>query len=79
MERRTNEADRRAERLKLTQHGKDMVKRMRPLVIATQAKILDGLTEEEKEQFTVLADKITQLHNDQSRAPLVLPKKNENA
>lgn len=79
VERRTNEADRRAKRLKLTQHGKDMVKRMRPLVIATQAKILDGLTEEEKEQFTVLADKITQLHNDQSRAPLVLPKKNENA
>ena len=79
VERRTNEADRRAKRLKRTQHGKDMVKRMRPLVIATQAKTLDGLTEEEKEQFTVLADKITQLHNDQSRAPLVLPKKNENA
>ncbi len=79
VERKTSEKDRRAKRLKLTQEGKEMVKRMRPLVIASQAKILDGLSDDEKEQFTVLADKITRLHNDQSRAPLVLPKKKETA
>jgi len=44
-----------------------------------QKKVLDGLSDEEKEQFTNLAIKITQLHNDQSRAPLVLPKSSETA
>ena len=77
VQRKTSETDRRAKHLKLTQQGKDMVKRMRPLVAAAQAKILDGLSDDEKEQFTALADKITRLHNDQSRAPLVLPKKKE--
>ena len=77
VQRKTSETDRRAKHLKLTQKGKDMVKRMRPLVIAFQAKILDGLSDDEKKQFTALADKITRLHNDQSRAPLVLPKKKE--
>jgi DNA-binding MarR family transcriptional regulator len=77
VERRTSETDRRAKQLNLTSAGKDMVKRMRPLVVASQAKILDGLSDDEKAQFTAIADKITRLHNDQSRAPLVLPKKNE--
>ena len=79
VERKTSETDRRAKRLKLTKQGKDMVKRMRPLVVASQARILEGLSDVEKEQFTVIADKITRLHNDQSRAPLVLPKKKEPA
>lgn len=79
VERKTSESDRRAKSLTLTSAGKEMVKRMRPLVVETQSKILDGLSDEEKEQFTILATKITQLHNDQSRAPLVLPKKTETA
>lgn len=79
VERKTSQTDRRAKRLELTDAGKKMVKRMRPLVIATQAKILDGLTEREKEQFTALAEKITLLNNAQSRAPLILPKKKEEA
>ena len=79
VERKTSETDRRAKRLKLTKQGKDMVKRMRPMVVASQARILEGLSDVEKEQFTVIADKITRLHNDQSRAPLVLPKKKETA
>lgn len=75
VERKTSESDRRAKSLTLSPAGKAMVKRMQPLVVETQSKILDGLSDEEKEQFTMLATKITQLHNDQSRAPLVLPKK----
>lgn len=73
--RKTNESDRRAKQLNLTPEGKDMVKRMRPIVTAAQDGILDGLTDEEKAQFTALAGKIAQIHNDQSRAPLTLPKK----
>jgi len=79
VERKTSETDRRAKRLKLTSAGEVMVERMRPIVVATQKKVLDGLSDEEKEQFTNLAIKITQLHNDQSRAPLVLPKSSETA
>lgn len=79
VERKTSESDRRAKSLTLTSSGKAMAKRMRPLVVETQSKILEGLSDEEKEQFTALATKITQLHNDQSRAPLVLPKKAETA
>ena len=75
VERRTSETDRRAKRLNLTQAGMDMVRRMRPLVVASQSKILEGLSEDEKEQFIALADKITRLHNDQSRAPLILRQK----
>lgn len=73
VERKTNATDRRAKQLKLTREGEDMLKRMRPLVVASQAKLLDGLSADEKAQFTYLADKITRLHNDQSRAPLKFP------
>ncbi len=76
-ERKTSETDRRAKQLNLTPAGKAMVNRMRPLVVATQTRILDGLTDDEKAQFTALAVKITQLHNNQSRAPLILPEKKE--
>ncbi|MEM8731577.1 MAG: MarR family transcriptional regulator, partial [Pseudomonadota bacterium] len=77
VERQTSETDRRAKRLTLTAGGKAMLKRMRPLVAASQDKILEGLTEDEKAQFTALADKLTRLHNDQSRAPLILARKKE--
>lgn len=73
--RKTNDADRRAKQLSLTPAGKEMVARMRPVVAATQTQILDGLSDQEQAQFKALASKIAQLHNDQSRAPLTLPKK----
>ncbi|UWQ97499.1 MarR family transcriptional regulator [Rhodobacteraceae bacterium M385] len=73
--RKVSETDRRAKQLALTPEGKAMVARMRPLVEATQSKVLDGLTADEQAQFTALAEKITRLHNGQSRAPLVMPKK----
>lgn len=79
VERKTSETDRRAKRLELTPAGKTMVKRMRPLVVASQQTVLEGLSDSEKDQFTALAAKITKLHNDQSRAPLILPKKKEKA
>lgn len=73
--RKVSETDRRAKQLALTPEGAAMVARMRPLVEATQSKVLDGLSADEQAQFTALAEKITRLHNDQSRAPLVMPKK----
>ncbi|MDD9908618.1 MAG: MarR family transcriptional regulator [Ahrensia sp.] len=73
VERNISETDGRAKRLSLTPSGKAMVRRMHPLVVASQARILEGLSDKEKKQFTALADKIARLHNDQSRAPLILP------
>lgn len=73
--RKVSETDRRAKQLALTPEGKAMVARMRPLVEATQSKVLEGLSADEQAQFTALAEKIARLHNDQSRVPLVMPKK----
>ncbi|WP_341861293.1 MarR family transcriptional regulator [Gymnodinialimonas sp. 57CJ19] len=73
--RKVSETDRRAKQLALTPEGTAMVARMRPLVEATQSKVLDGLSADEQAQFTALAEKIARLHNDQSRAPLVMPKR----
>lgn len=73
VERKTSETDRRSKRLTLTAEGKDLVKRTQPTVLRIQARILDGLTRQEQDQFTALAEKIAQLHNKDSRAPLVTP------
>jgi DNA-binding MarR family transcriptional regulator len=75
VERKVSDSDRRARQLKLTAEGQALVTRMHPLVVANQATILEGLSDEEKAQFTFLAEKITRLHNDQSRAPLKFPEK----
>lgn len=75
VERKTSATDRRAKSLSLTAAGTEMVQRMRPVVAETQLKVLDGLSETEKAQFIALAEKITLLHNDRSRAPLVMRKK----
>ncbi|QXT41426.1 MarR family transcriptional regulator [Gymnodinialimonas ceratoperidinii] len=77
VERKTSPTDRRAKSLALTPAGAEMVQRMRPVVVETQSRVLDGLSEAEKEKFISLAEKITLLHNDRSRAPLVIRKKKE--
>jgi DNA-binding MarR family transcriptional regulator len=81
VDRRASVTDGRAKSLSLTAQGEEVVRRMWPLVEATQEQILDGLSAAERAQFTTLAEKITRLHNHESRAPLVLapqaPKQDE--
>lgn len=78
VERHTNKTDRRAKRLTVTSKGKETVKELRPVVLASQQLIMSGLSPEEAAQFISLAEKLALIHNDRSRAPLILPK-NEDA
>ncbi len=70
MIRTTSPTDRRAKALELTQTGRDLLVTARPLVLAMQPDILAGLSEDEKQTFMHLIEKITMAGNTLSRAPL---------
>jgi len=70
MVRTTSPTDRRAKSLELTEDGRALLKKARPLVLEIQPDILAGLTEAEKETFMALMDKVTMAGNALSRAPL---------
>lgn len=71
--RKTNDADRRAKKLTLTPEGEALLRLVQPVVAEMQPRIMNGLSQEEMEQFTRLAEKIALNGNDLSRAPLSLP------
>lgn len=73
LHRTTNDADRRAKILTLTEEGEALLRRLQPVVVDMQSHILNGLTTEEMEQFTRLAEKIALNGNELSRAPLSFP------
>lgn len=70
--RRTNERDRRAREVSLTEQGEELLAKITPTVRALQADILVGLNPDEQVQFLKLAEKAAQGGNALSRAPLVI-------
>ncbi|MFY9210933.1 MAG: MarR family transcriptional regulator [Aestuariivita sp.] len=70
MRRATSPKDRRAKALELTEAGHELLKAARPVVLALQPDILTGLSEEERQTFLNLIEKITMAGNTLSRAPL---------
>ncbi|WP_245626775.1 MarR family winged helix-turn-helix transcriptional regulator [Aestuariivita boseongensis] len=70
MRRTTSPKDRRAKSLELTDAGQLLLAQARPLVVALQPDILAGLSDEEKETFMALMEKVTMAGNALSRAPL---------
>lgn len=62
--------DRRARELRITDAGKDMLKRIAPAVAETQCVLLSGLSEKEAAQFMKLLKKAILALNDLSRAPM---------
>lgn len=62
--------DRRARILKVTDAGRDALKRITPAVVDAQKIILGGLDDQEAEEFMRLMRKATVAVNDLSRAPL---------
>ena len=70
MRRTTSPKDRRAKSLELTDAGQSLLAQARPLVVALQPDILAGLSDEEKETFMALMEKVTMAGNALSRAPL---------
>lgn len=69
--RRTDPADRRARRVRLTEAGAVMLDRALPPVQALQADILAGLSDAQQAEFTRLAAQVAAAGNALSRAPLV--------
>jgi len=72
VDRRTDPADRRARLVRLTDAGAALLARVLPHVAALQADILAGLSDQERQDFMALAERITRAGNDLSRAPLVM-------
>lgn len=70
-ERHTRPTDRRSKIVTLTVKGKEVYKRILPIVNDIQTQILPGLSAEERDMFIRLAQKAVDKGNDLSRAPLV--------
>ena len=73
LERNPSEVDRRAKLIKITKSGKGFVNEIRPLMIKTQSKLIEPLTEKEQEEFLRMLKKLIDANNDASRAPLSSP------
>jgi len=58
IERRSDPADRRAWRLFLTDKGRDLLRQLQPHGVATAQQMLDGLTPEERAQFSHLLERM---------------------
>lgn len=68
--RRVSAQDRRARVLSVTEDGRALLERIRPVVRDLQTDILSGLDESERAQLLSLLRKTTDAGNDRSRAPL---------
>lgn len=71
--RKTSDRDRRARVATLTEAGKDLLRRLTPVIQELQVEILAGLDEEERQEFMRLATKAAAAGNHLSRAPLIYP------
>lgn len=69
LERQFSPTDRRVRLLHLTPAGHSMLQNATPLMLRTQQRILDPLTQEQREQFLTLLNQLVTLNNDHSRAP----------
>lgn len=68
--------DRRARLVRLTSAGLDLLSQAGPIVRGFQDSILQGLDATERQQLVTLMRKTTEAGNDQSRAPLLVPRQN---
>lgn len=66
--------DRRARLVRLTRAGQDLLSQAGPVVRSFQDSILQGLDASERQHLVALMRKTTTAGNDQSRAPLLVPK-----
>lgn len=68
--REPSEVDRRAKIVKITREGREFIARVQPMVARAQQRFVDPLTEEEREEFQRLVNKLISANNDAGRAPL---------
>lgn len=68
--REPSENDRRARVVRITEEGRALVRRVRPMMEEAQDKFVAPLNEDEREEFMRLLDKLITANNDASRAPM---------
>lgn len=75
VDRRISTQDRRARELHMTEIGQKFFEQVSPHVREIQKRIVEGLNEEEQQQFRRLAAKLADVGNARSRVPLIAPDK----
>ena len=70
LERNSSEKDKRAKLIKITDAGKMYVNQVSPLMARAQAKLVEPLTADEREEFLRLIKKLVDANNKSSRAPM---------
>ncbi len=68
--RQSSKFDRRAKLVKITEEGKAFIKRVRPRMARAQDRLVAPLTDDEREEFFRLVNKMVDANNDASRAPM---------
>jgi DNA-binding MarR family transcriptional regulator len=68
--RQSSKFDRRAKLVKITDEGRAFIRRVRPWMARAQERFVAPLTDEEREEFYRLINKLVDANNDASRAPM---------
>ena len=68
--RQPSDRDRRAKIIRITDLGKDCVSRVRPMMARAQERLIGPLDDDEREEFLRLIEKLVNVNNEASRAPL---------
>jgi MarR family transcriptional regulator, lower aerobic nicotinate degradation pathway regulator len=68
--RTSDDADKRVKLLRVTQKGRDILTAAEPGVRRCQRRILAPLTEEDRRSFMTMLQRLVELNNDYSRAPM---------
>ncbi len=68
--RQSSKFDRRAKLVAITDAGKAFIKRVRPRMAKAQERLVAPLTDDEREEFYRLVNKLVDANNDASRAPM---------
>lgn len=70
LERNPSEKDKRAKLINITDAGKAYANHVRPLMASAQAKLIEPLSVDEREEFLRLIKKLVDANNKSSRAPM---------
>lgn len=68
--RQSSKFDRRAKLVKITDEGRTFIRRVRPRMARAQERFVAPLTDDEREEFYRLINKLVDANNDASRAPM---------
>lgn len=71
--REVSQTDRRAREIYLTEAGKRLLNEAHPVVLASQERMLPGLSAEEREQMVDLLTRVTEAANEDTTAPTLSP------